>query len=406
MYRQLGRLIGTLLIAIGIVAGSAGLAAPLAVAAPAVDPVRRAPTTAAVISKIATAGYQHTCALLSSNEVRCWGSNERGQLGDGTGVDSFLPVLVRRLGSDVRAITAGGRQTCVLLAGRTVRCWGRNDDGQLGDGTQFEDRWTPVNVSGLAGVRSVVAGGRHTCALLMAGNVRCWGSNDVGQLGDNTRVHPRLNPVDVVGLGHSVRAIVPGIWHTCAVLNNGSARCWGQNDRGQVGDGTRVTRRRPYFSVHGLDRDVRMVAAGSSHTCALLMNGTVVCWGANDRGQLGDGTTTDRLTPVPVRGLGGVSAIAAGDAHTCALLQRGVVRCWGANGDGQLGDRTTTDRQRPVAVDRLASVGAISTGAGVNHTCALLVRGELRCWGDNDYGQLGDGTITDRRSPVLVRWIR
>jgi len=165
----------------------------------------------------------------------------------------------------------------------------------------------------------------------------------------------------------------------------------------------------PFIGVRvDADRNKLLLEVPAERIGRDFMHQVVLATGAGapalglDRGQLGDGT----MTPVPVRGLGGVSAIAAGDAHTCALLQRGVVRCWGANGDGQLGDRTTTDRQRPVAVDRLASVGAISTGAGVNHTCALLVRGELRCWGDNDYGQLGDGTITDRRSPVLVRWIR
>ena len=399
-----GRIALAMLVANSIMAGVASLAAPADAAVSAADASRRVPAPMAAISTIVAAGYQHTCALLTSKEIRCWGSNERGQLGDDTGVDSFLPVRVRVSGSDIRAVVAGGRQACALLAGGTMRCWGRNDDGQLGDGTQYTDRWMPVAVLGLTGVRSMAAGGRHTCALLTNGRIQCWGANEDGQLGDNTRIHPRLRPVDVVGLGTSVRAVAAGIWHTCALLNNGSVRCWGDNAAGQLGDGTRVDRRRPYFNVHGLDRDVRMVALGELHTCALLTNGTVRCWGLNRYGQLGDGTTTDRLTPVQVRGLSGVTAIAAGAYHTCALLNNGVVRCWGDNANGQLGDRTTTNRLRPVAVSGLGGVSTIVTAAGASHSCALLVRGGVRCWGDNDHGQLGDGTIIDRRTPVPVAW--
>jgi len=256
---------------------------------------------------------------------------------------------------------------------------------------------TPVAVRGLSGATALAAGGAHICALLQTGTVQCWGRNFAGQLGDGTSGGSRATPVAVRGLS-GVTVLVAGSAHTCALLQTGTVQCWGLNDNGQLGDGTTANRATP-VAVRGLS-GVTALAAGGAHTCALLQTGTVQCWGSNFSGQLGDGTTTDRLTPAVVSGLSGVTALAAGWDHTCAVLQTGTVQCWGSNFSGQLGDGTTTDRLTPVAVSGLSGVTALAAGGA--HTCALLQTGTVQCWGRNESGQLGDGTTANRVTPVAV----
>ena len=182
------------------------------------------------------AGWHHTCAVTTAGDAKCWGNNHDGQLGDGTEVDRAIPVDVVGLLNKVQAITAGERHTCALTTAGGVKCWGNNHDGQLGDGTKI-DKKTPVDVMGLAGaVKAITAGWRHTCALTAAGSVKCWGKNHDGQLGDGTAIN-RSSPVDVVGLPSGVRAIAAGGQHACA-LNPQFVSCWGDNEDGQLGDGT------------------------------------------------------------------------------------------------------------------------------------------------------------------------
>ena len=370
--------------------------------------------------KAIAAGAYHTCALTTAGAVKCWGSNLFGQLGDGTSTSSLAPVPVVGLGSGVQAITAGGGRgtdntgggghTCALTTQGAVLCWGQNEFGQLGDGTPT-NRFTPVQVIGLAsGVRAISAGGSdiggagHTCALNSANTVLCWGDNHQGQLGDGTPTQ-RLLPVPVSGLGSGVRAIASGsngnAGHSCALTTLGSVRCWGNNEQGQLGDGTTIERIAP-AAVAGLGSGVEAIATGAIHSCALTTSGAVLCWGSNYFGQLGDSTNINRLVPTPVVGLSsGVKAIAAGEYHTCALTTAGAVRCWGNNNWGQLGDGTSTAQPTPVPISGLASdVEAIA--AGHTHTCALTTGGAAWCWGDNAYGRLGDGTETDRLTAVQV----
>ena len=244
----------------------------------------------------------------------------------------------------------------------------------------------------------VAAGGFHSCYLFNTGAVRCWGGNEFGQLGDGTTVD-RSSPVAVSGLSSGVVAITGGGTHTCALLNTGAVNCWGENWAGQLGDETTVDRSSP-TAVSGLSSGVVAITGGRYFTCALLNSRAVKCWGENFGGQLGDGTTDNRSSPVAVSGLpSGVLAISAGGYHACALLNSGAVECWGENFYGQLGDGTTDNqRSSPAAVSGLSS-GVVAISAGFEHTCALLNAGAVKCWGDNEYGEVGDETTVNRSSP-------
>jgi alpha-tubulin suppressor-like RCC1 family protein len=345
------------------------------------------------------AGGNHNCALTDMGGVQCWGANGSGQLGDGTVVDRLTPVAVSGLSSGVLSIAMGEMHSCGLTAVGGVQCWGRNNYGQLGDGTTI-DRLTPVAVTGLSsGVQIIVAGAYFTCALMTAGDIRCWGINNFGQLGDGT-ITDRLTPVELSGLD-SVQAIAAGSYHSCALTNAGGVVCWGNNARGQLGDGTATNRLTP-VAVSGLGSGVQMIASIARHSCALTTAGALQCWGNNSKGQLGDGTTTNRLTPVAVSGLSNdVQAITGGGDHSCALTNGGGVQCWGDNARGQLGDGTTTDRLTPVGVSGLSS-GVQAVTAGNVHSCALTNAGGVQCWGWNLQGQLGDGTTTAKLLPVSV----
>lgn len=344
-----------------------------------------------------TLGGGHTCALTSANGVKCWGYNGSGQLGDNATTDKRIPVDVAGLGSGVAMIEANGYHTCALMITGSVKCWGYNNHGQLGDGT-FTSKSTPTDVTSVnAGVQGLTAGSYHTCALTVSGGVKCWGYNVFGQLGDNTAGNDKSIPVDVIGLSSGVKAMTAGVYHTCALLTTGSVKCWGGNSFGQLGDGTVVDKHTP-VDVVGLGSEIMAIAAGEAHTCALTISGGVKCWGANG-GKLGNGTTVDQSTPVDVSGLGsGVQAIAAGRFHTCALLTSSSIRCWGINLFGQLGDGTTVNKSTPVNLTSLGSNMQAIAGGGF-HTCALTTIGDIKCWGYNDHGQLGDNAPGNKSTP-------
>ena len=342
------------------------------------------------------AGSHHTCAVTDAGGVVCWGNNGYGRLGDGTNTSRSIPTPVVGLSSGVTAVAAGEWHTCALTTAGGVLCWGNNNTGQLGDGT-LTPRFVPTPVSGLAsGVTALAAGEWFTCATTAAGGVKCWGNNSAGQLGvPNSgvcRPSPcptyRTTPIDVSGTSSGVSAIAAGIAHTCALTTAGSLMCWGANGFGQLGDGTQTSRYTP-MPVSGLESGVAAVVTRGLHTCALTSGGAAVCWGFNSSGQLGDGTTTTRLVPTPVTGLSsGVTAIASGVEHTCALTEAGGVTCWGRTPSGQF--------LTPTAIPGLANITAIT--AGWYHTCALADGGGVKCVGS----ELGDGATTGRLTPTWV----
>jgi alpha-tubulin suppressor-like RCC1 family protein len=352
-----------------------------------------------------TAGPLHTCALDANGAVRCWGDNSNGELGIGSIQPRAQPVQVVGLGTGMQAVAAKGEFSCALTTAGGVRCWGANSHGELGDGTTVR-RPAPVPVTGLgSGVKAIAPGDTHTCALTTAGAVLCWGNNTLGQLGDGTKTQ-RLTPVAVAGLSSGVRAIASGGNHTCAVTTTGAVFCWGENIAGQLGDGTTSQRSTP-VQVSGLS-GIQSVSLGYYHSCALGTSGAVSCWGYAAVGSVGDGSTGDdsqhRLTPVPVTGLGsGVREIAAGYEHTCALTTAGAVQCWGWNTGGQLGDGTKTVRLAPVPVTGLSS-GVQAIAGGLYHTCAYVAAGSVYCWGANTVWQLGDGTTAEHLTPVAVQF--
>ena len=350
--------------------------------------------TAATATAV-SAGERHTCAVTSDGAMRCWGWNPFGGLGDGTTTDRLTPVTVVGLEGPVVAEATGAYHSCAVTSSGAVQCWGGNQYGQLGDGTTTQ-RLTPVAVIGLgSGVVAVAAGFYHTCALTTVGAVQCWGANFTGRLGDGTTTQ-RLSPVQVAGLTGGVVAIAAGVHHTCAVTGAGALRCWGGNFAGQLGDGTTADRFTP-TSVIGFATGAAAVTTGYYHTCGRTVGGAVQCWG-------GDGATLPAFgpTPVPVAGLGSdVTLMAAGRTHTCVLSNGSGMLCFGGNVHGELGDGTTTNRIAPTPVSGMAS-GVLAITAGEWHTCALTIGGVVKCWGYGADGGLGDGTTGNHDAPVTV----
>jgi alpha-tubulin suppressor-like RCC1 family protein len=314
------------------------------------------------------------------------------------GDDADACVAASCASNPIVALSAGASASCLLRADGGVTCWGRNDDGQLGDGT-LTPRSTGVRVSGLKDVIAIAAGARHACAVRADNSVVCWGADDTGQLGDGGG-DDQLTPIAVPGIT-SATAVVAGAGFSCALLSDRSAVCWGDDSDGEIGDGAAGPTPRAPTPVMGLD-GARSLSAHWQHACAVLTDGSAVCWGSNSSGQLGDGTTTNRAQPVAVPGLQNLVAVATGLSHTCAMAAGGI-HCWGDNSQGQLGSSTsgaTTPVLQPTLVPIVIDPVAISSGA--QHSCAVRLSGQVLCWGQNSSGQLGEGTMSSLAEPVPV----
>ena len=367
------------------------------VATSARDSAPRAPVAAVAFPSdrgVIAAGGRHSCMLDDAGKARCWGNNERGQLGDGS-FDAHAEPAVIVGDFTLTSISAGVWHSCGVAREGEVYCWGSNDAGQLGDGTT-SPRSAPVRVSGSALFRQVRAGASHSCGLTRSGGIACWGSNAQGQLGDGSRA-TRTTPVGVP-LGMQAGALAVGRAHTCALTLDGTAWCWGQNDAGQLGDGTTAARATPVQVA--TDQRFVSIAAGNQHTCAVSTAGTVWCWGRNNFGQLGNGSTTDATTPQSVDAALSFATVTAGQLHSCARSRDGRAFCWGRNTYGQLGDGSAADRSRPVPVRGGAAYASVNASGA--HTCAVTAGGEGFCWGYNIDGQLGGGDRENASAPARV----
>ena len=373
------------------------------------------------IASSISVGANHACARLSGDIAVCWGNNNSGQIGDGTTTARTRPVVPRNLPA-VTQIVAGQWNTCARLTDGTARCWGSNIDGQLGDGAR-SIRSTPGVVPDLVGVSEVSAARFHTCARMSDATVRCWGSNSQGQLGDGTSENSS-SPRFVGGIADITQVSTGGLGTTCALRRDGAVFCWGRSGfsplptlvegvsrvREIAAATTSTCARRaddvlcwsvfnvamppiPLTGVIGID-------AGYGYNCVLKMDVTVWCWGNNDRGQLGDGSTTTRSSPAQVTNLTEVIGIGLGPFHACARKRDGSVWCWGDNTSGQIGDGVTSEPRLTPVRSSVSDVAELSLGD--DYSCARFVNGTVRCWGANANGQLGDGSTTARLSPVQV----
>lgn len=361
-------------------------------------------STAAHAKNIALGG-NHTCAITDTGNLKCWGDNSSGQLGIGhnspaTLFNYYSPILDPQ---DVPvAVTAGWKHTCVLLKTGLVKCWGDNSSGQLGTGKISAVESTPVSVVALNGVKSIAAGAKHTCALYSWGFVKCWGSNQYGQLGNGKFTNSAL-PVAPPYLSSGLIDLAVGDRHTCVLMPNKSASCWGNNASGQLGNNSLINSATAVNTL--LTKPATAIDAGNDHTCAIMTDKTVQCWGWNGRSQQGPKKYSgDNPAPITVAGLSNVGALALGSMHTCALdfivANKPKLYCLGANHEAELGlgYATSNDIEKPTAVNIADPI--MSVAAGEDHTCANTMVGGvpvLKCWGDNTFGQLG----LDPQSPYL-----
>jgi alpha-tubulin suppressor-like RCC1 family protein len=404
-----------------------------------VGPAPAAPTTAEATTPSLTdvvavaTGDVHTCALLRNHRVRCWGDNSYGGLGDGSTTPRNRAILVRNAAgtgplSGVTAITVGSFHTCALLTSGQVRCWGDNFSGQLGSGSTALQSPLPTTVanesgeSALQGVVQVTAGEHHTCARLASAQVRCWGGNQFHQLGNGSDADSGLPvavaPVSGGGVLNGVNQIDAGENHTCARSSSRRTLCWGSNSHGELGDGTDDDHLRPVEVVtpdgSGVLSEVRRVSAGGTISCVVLVDRSARCWGDGQYGQLGNGGDDGSFRPVVVRTraggprLVGIGTIDAGYGHACVRLTNGQVRCWGQNEDSELGNGVLDgpDVPFPTTVRAMSGSGPLTGVAQLEtnaiHTCVRLANSQVRCWGFGADGQLGDGANANRPRPVRV----
>ena len=346
------------------------------------------------------AGGAHTCALSAGGTAFCWGNGSSGQLGNGSTTWQRSPVAVAS-GLTFTSLSAGEFSTCGMTAAGATYCWGDVASGPVPDSTPPTSGLAPTLVpSDVAFVR-IASGDYHACGLGATGAAYCWGFGFSGQLGDGTLIDYRGSASPVSGKLRFA-SLSGGYWHTCGVTVEGIGACWGNNNWGQLGDSTRTA----HTAVAPVTGEITWatLAAGGRHSCGLSTAGAAYCWGWNAFGQVGDGSTATRLSPVAVAMPNGVSfaSIVSGFYHNCALTADGAAYCWGFNDHGQLGDGTTSNRAAPVLV--AGGVRFASLSAGVDHTCGMTTLGAAYCWGNNADGELGDGTTADAAVPTAVRF--
>ena len=380
----------------------------------------------------------HTCAIDANDSLICWGSDNYGQLGDGgdyvnshSNQSSMVwspPSMTVDVGTGRYPVSVNTayRHTCAILDNGDLKCWGSDQYGKLGDGGSVDPGTydssvvlgsppaTPIDLGQGRTAVAVAPGDHHACAILDNGSVKCWGSDENGQLGisqsQGSYISAPVNQTVDLGANRTAVAIDSGRRHTCVILDNADMKCWGWGHRGQLGDGTTYSKDTPVSVNLGAGRTAVALGLGGLHTCAILDNGSVKCWGFNQYGALGNGGNSNIDSPPSSSinlGTGHTAvAVAAGAQHTCAILDNGSLKCWGSDIHGQLGyGGTSSNLNTPSSstVDLGNGRTAVAIGAGDSHTCAILDNGEMKCWGRHTYGQLGIGTTSsDEQSPISV----
>ncbi len=387
------------------------------------------PVAGDIVFRFIDAGGYHACGITTTEQLLCWGYNADGQLGIGSTAMVLSPTLIPG-DYRYRRVAGGFYHACAFTLASEAWCWGNNADGRLGNGSVATQSTAPVavmtaqSIDTLRGdtvvvgsvrllVQDLAAGEAHTCAVDLVQKVWCWGRNSEGQLGRGDFTSSFApTPVNT----ELFKEVGVGGLHTCGITVNGAGRCWGYNVAGQLGNGSTASsstpvavpgafRTDPLVIFHSPDPDFPLppgpfVAAGYDHSCAIAAGGPTLCWGLNENGQLGDGTTASHASPVVVAGGHAFAAVTAGLRHTCALDTNGAAFCWGDDTYGELGDGTTTSSSSPVAV--AGGIQFAYLKAGELSTCGVTSTGAAYCWGNNEYGQLGDGTTTNSAVPVKI----
>ncbi|MGZ4487211.1 MAG: RCC1 domain-containing protein [Nocardioides sp.] len=346
-------------------------------------------------SSSVSAGGQSSCETRSDGTAWCWGRNNFGQLGNGSTGYQTHPVQAGPA-TDWKQVSTSGASTCGTKADGTLWCWGLDNWGQLGVG-RGQPRLTAVQVGSSADWASVSTSWFHTCGVRTNGTLWCWGQNAHGELGDGTTTvngHPTR-----VGTGKDWSTVTAGGFHTCATRRDGTAWCWGQNVFGQLGNADQGPRLVPVQV--GTETDWLQLSAGWAHTCGVTTDGRASCWGLNNKGQLGDGSRGVRRVPGPVAGDHIWTAVTTGDATTCGLDNTGSAYCWGSNRYRQVGDGSTQGRSEPALVR--SDTTWVSIQMGWMHVCGGLSTGVTACWGNNEAGQVGNGTLVDQPVPQEVQ---
>ncbi len=337
-------------------------------------------------SRIA-AGRFHTCAITKEGGVKCWGDNEFGELGTGNDIFSSTPVDVKNLSKEVIALSAGTQNNCAILESGHVKCWGYFNLSSCDYSPVFAESYThrtPITIEELVDVTQIAVGNTFACALTKTGHVKCWGGNHYGELGDKD-IESSMTPVDINIIG--VTEISAGRTHACAKTFTGYTKCWGQDINGQLWDGE-------------FDKGIVSIDSGEYYSCIMTKYGGVQCWGCNMTSQLGNHAENQTSSiPFDVTGLAsGVASISAGGDHSCAVMLDGGIKCWGNNDNGQLGNGKSANdpdvflvSTTPTDVVGLGADQALAVSAGADHTCALMKSGKIKCWGNSGKGQLGVG---------------
>lgn len=346
-------------------------------------------------------GSTWSCGLTKAGGVKCWGTNSTGVFGTGaTGSTALRPVSVVGAESGINAISAGANSICAVTMAGSVKCWGLNNNGQLGLSTTTSQSSTPLTIAGLSGVADIKVGGSSVCALTSNGGVKCWGSNSSGQIGNGSTGGVVTAPADVSGLQSGVKQVAVGNTHACAVLSDGTAKCWGAGSYGALGDGTTQAKNTP-VTVTAVSETIVKISAGSLYSCAVLGNGSVKCWGDNAKRNLGDGSFSSSYSVAAKTATGVVGAkdIFTSSYTTCAILSNNTSMCWGTNDKGQNAEGyASTYRPTPTASKGMTDIKSMAPST--NHGCATLLNGSAMCWGSS---VLGDGrTSQTAAAPTLV----